>query len=111
MTTRQLAPLLRYLRRVGGADDDSDPALLERFAHRRDDDAFAALVRRHGPMVLGLCRRVLHNDHDADDAFQAVFLLLVRKAGSLRSPEQLGPWLHGVAHRIALKARSSGGCG
>jgi RNA polymerase sigma factor (sigma-70 family) len=109
MTTGQLAPVLRYLRRFrGAAAEDSDQALLTRFAEGRDEEAFAALVRRHGPMVLGACRRVLHDSHDADDAFQAVFLLLVRKAGSLRRPEQLGPWLHGVAHRVALKARALG---
>jgi RNA polymerase sigma factor (sigma-70 family) len=105
----QLAPVLQYLRRVSGAaEDDDDRALLERFARQRDGDAFALLVRRHGPMVLAVCRRVLHNSHDADDAFQAVFLLLLRKAGSLRRPEQLGPWLHGVAQRVALKARALG---
>src|SRR5689334_17382705 len=109
MTTEQLAPVLRYIRRVrGAAADDSDRALLQRFARQRDAEAFALLVRRHGPTVLGVCRRVLHNGHDADDAFQATFLLLLRKAGSLRRPEQLGPWLHGVAHRVALKARCLG---
>jgi RNA polymerase sigma factor (sigma-70 family) len=109
MATRQLAPVLRYIRRVSGAPaDDSDRALLQRFARHGDTEAFAAVVRRHGPMVLGVCRRVLRHTYDADDAFQAVFLLLVRKAGSLRRPEQLGPWLHGVARRVAVKARSLG---
>jgi RNA polymerase sigma factor (sigma-70 family) len=109
MATRQLAPVLRYIRRVSGAPaDDSDRALLQRFARHGDAEAFAGVVRRHGPMVLAVCRRVLRDGHDADDAFQAVFLLLVRKAGSLRRPEQLGPWLHGVAHRVAVKARSLG---
>jgi RNA polymerase sigma factor (sigma-70 family) len=105
----QLAPVLRYIRRLGGvAGDGGDRALLERFVRHGDAEAFAALVRRHGPMVLAVCRRALRDGHDADDAFQAVFLLLVRKAGSLRRPEQLGPWLHGVAHRVAVKARSLG---
>ncbi|HZT79906.1 MAG TPA: sigma-70 family RNA polymerase sigma factor, partial [Gemmataceae bacterium] len=109
MTTGQLAPVLRYIRRVGGAAaGDGDRALLERFTRHGDAEAFAALVRRHGPMVLGVCRRLLHNGHDADDAFQAVFLLLLRKAGSLRRPDHLGPWLHGVARRVALKARCLG---
>jgi RNA polymerase sigma factor (sigma-70 family) len=109
MESGQLAPVLRYLRRVGGAaEEDGDRALLERFAHHRDAEAFAVLVRRHGPMVLGVCRRILHNGPDADDAFQAAFLLLVRKAASLRRPELLGPWLHGVARRVALKARALG---
>src|SRR5258708_5352297 len=109
MMTGQLAPVLRYIRRMSGtAADDSDRALLERFAGQRDEEAFAALVRRHGPMVLGVCQRVLHDRHAADDAFQAVFLLLVRRAGSLRGPEGAGPWLQGVARRVAGKARSLG---
>jgi RNA polymerase sigma factor (sigma-70 family) len=102
MPAGQLLPLLRCLRKLDG---ERDAALLERFARQRDGEAFAALVRRHGPMVLAVCRRLLPHSHDADDAFQAVFLLLVRKADSLRRPEQLGPWLHGVARRVALRAR------
>ncbi|WP_422927823.1 RNA polymerase sigma factor [Singulisphaera sp. PoT] len=80
--------------------------LLERFATGRDPGAFAALVERFGPMVLGLCRRMLDDPHDVEDAFQATFLLLVRKASSIRDGEQLGPWLHGVARRVALRARA-----
>jgi RNA polymerase sigma factor (sigma-70 family) len=80
--------------------------LLARFASRRDEAAFAALVRRHGPMVLGVCRRLLRDPHDADDAFQAAFLVLVHKARSLTRPGSLGPWLYGVAYRTALKARA-----
>ena len=86
--------------------DTSDGQLLARFVARRDEAAFAALVRRHGPTVLGVCRRVLHNPHDADDAFQATFLVLVRKAGSVARPELLGNWLYGVANRAALKANA-----
>src|SRR5437764_7277000 len=109
MATAQAFPILRYIRRVyGAADGEGDAALLGRFAGQRDAEAFAALVRRHGPMVLSVCRRLLGDGHDADDAFQATFLVLLRKAGSLRRPGQLGPWLHGVASRVALKARGLG---
>ncbi len=80
--------------------------LLRQFVASRDGVAFEALVARHGPLVLGVCRRMLGDHHDAADAFQATFLVLVRKAGSLRNAEQLGPWLHGVAFRVAARARS-----
>ena len=89
-----------------GAEVDSDAELLGRFVARRDEVAFAALVRRHGPMVLGVCRRLLREVHDAEDAFQAVFLVFTRKAGAIRKPERLANWLYGVAVRTALKARS-----
>jgi RNA polymerase sigma factor (sigma-70 family) len=95
-------------RRVGpapGGDPDTDGRLLERFATRHDEAAFVALMRRHGPMVLGVCRRVLFDSNDADDAFQATFLVLVRKAGSLGQPELLGNWLYGVAYRTAVRVR------
>jgi RNA polymerase sigma factor (sigma-70 family) len=83
----------------------ADEVLLQQFALRRDESAFEALVKRHGPMVQGVCRRILGDAHDAEDAFQAVFLVLARKSKSIRKPELLANWLYGVACRIARKAR------
>ena len=84
----------------------TDRQLLDQFSCGRDEEAFAELVRRHGPMVLGVCRRVLGDGHAAEDAFQATFLLLVRKSGTLREPDLLASWLYGVACRTAMKARA-----
>src|SRR4051794_36387102 len=110
MPTARLSPIVRHLHTLSGAAAPNglpDRDLLERFTSRGDDAAFALLVRRHGPMVLGVCRRVTRDTHDAEDAFQATFLLLARKAATLRRPEQVGPWLHGVARRTAAKARAA----
>jgi RNA polymerase sigma factor (sigma-70 family) len=99
--------LLSHLRRVATPQQSpSDGELLSCFIERREESAFAALLRRHGPMVLGVCRRVLRNVHDAEDAFQATFLVLVRKATSVRPREAVGNWLYGVAYRTALEARA-----
>ena len=89
------------------AESPADQDLMARYIFVRDNEAFALLVQRHGRMVLGVCRRVLHNHHDAEDACQDAFLILMRKARSLRSTDAVGGWLYGVAYRIALKARTA----
>jgi RNA polymerase sigma factor (sigma-70 family) len=92
---------------LGDGGGLTDGQLLESFLARREEAAFEALVRRHGPMVLSVCRRVLRHAQDAEDAFQATFLVLVRKAASIQPRELVGNWLYGVAYRTALKARTS----
>lgn len=96
---------IRQLVRVASGADLTDSLLLSRFGASRDEAAFASLLQRHGPLVLNVCRRVLGNADDADDAFQATFLVLARKAGSIRQGESVGSWLYGVAFRIASKAK------
>lgn len=96
---------LRSLMAAQQGNEQSDEQLLSAFAQRREEIAFAALVRRHGPMVLSVCRRVLRHSQDAEDAFQATFLVLVEKASRLNRPELLANWLYGVAYRTALHAR------
>src|SRR4051812_25877996 len=107
MPKGRLSGLVRHLRAfsVSGPDGVADSELLERFVCCKDEDAFETLMRRHGPMVLGVCRRILGHTHDAEDAFQATFLVLVRKAASIRPRSQVGNWLHGVARRTALVAK------
>jgi RNA polymerase sigma factor (sigma-70 family) len=104
--TSSILHLIRTTVEGRGAREAADPELLQRFHAQRDQDAFHALIRRHGPMVLDVCRGVLANEADVEDAFQATFLILVRKAGSIRKTGSLASWLHGVAYRTALKARS-----
>src|SRR3984957_6413205 len=110
MAAGHLSEVIQHLRRtvlLREAAELTDGQLLESFISRREGAALEALVRRHGPMVWGVCRRVLSNYHDAEDAFQATFLVLVRRAASLASPELLANWLYGVAHQTAIKARAT----
>ena len=112
MATSALGTVLHNLRRSALVHEEAgltDGELLECFITRRDEAAFEALLRRHGPMVLAVCRRILRNEADAEDAFQATFLVLVRKAASVRPRERVAAWLHGVAYRTALKARAAAG--
>src|ERR1044071_6372803 len=104
MNAARPAEILRRLERADGTGT-TDAELLARFVATRDADAFAELVRRHGPLVLGVCRRVTGHPQDAEDAFQATFLVLAKKAGGLRNAALLGNWLYGVAFRVAWRAR------
>ncbi|MBY0524023.1 MAG: sigma-70 family RNA polymerase sigma factor [Gemmataceae bacterium] len=111
MVNHRLANVMRHLGRLVGRADGAelpDGQLLERFAVQHDHAAFEALVRRHGRLVLGVCQRVLQDLHAAEDAFQAVFLVLARKASSLDRSRPLTSWLYTVAYRLALRARSAG---
>src|SRR5712691_6631161 len=104
------SPILQLIRRTvedQRANHATDQELLCRFRSERDEAAFHTLLCRHGSMVLDVCRNVLGNEADAEDAFQATFLLLARKAGAIRRQASVGSWLHGVAYRVALKARKA----
>src|SRR5580698_6007339 len=112
MATTQMNEVIQHLHRTMLLRDGAGPTdgqLLEDYLSHHAEDALAALVRRHGPMVWGVCCRVLCNHHDAEDAFQATFLVLIRKAASIASKELLANWLYGVAHQTALKARATAG--
>jgi RNA polymerase sigma factor (sigma-70 family) len=109
MDCSRIKPVLRQLRRLAvasEADEMPDAALLEAFTRKRDEDAFAALVRRHGPLVWRVCRRSVGRHDAAQDAFQATFLVLARKAASIRNPAALVGWLHQTAFRIACVAKA-----
>jgi RNA polymerase sigma factor (sigma-70 family) len=109
MADGQWNTVVRFLRGVadaGRAEEGTDGQLLERFLAQRDGEAFAALVRRHAGVVLGVCHRILPVIQDAEDAFQATFLLLAKQAGTIGRRESVGSWLHGVARRVSLRARA-----
>ncbi|CAN5538892.1 hypothetical protein BH10PLA2_BH10PLA2_06310 [soil metagenome] len=108
MASGQLSPVIRFGHRIasGQAAHQSDCQLLDRYITNRDEDAFAILVQRYGGLALGVCRRFLADWHAAEDCCQAVFVILALRASSVRKAEALGPWLHGVALKVAGKARS-----
>src|ERR1017187_289253 len=109
MAREQLGDAIRQIQRLfseGTVSGLSDASLLRQFVSSRDEEAFAALVARHGPMLLSVCRSVLREPRDAEDAFQATFLVLVRRAPSLWIDESLGGWLHRVAYRVAIRANA-----
>jgi RNA polymerase sigma factor (sigma-70 family) len=108
MATSHAGAILRQLHRFAqthAVREASDGQLLERFAVQREEEAFAALMRRHGRLVWSVCRHILPSEHDAEDAFQATFLVLARRATSIRKSESVGSWLHGVAYRLAVRAK------
>ncbi|MFL5245428.1 MAG: sigma-70 family RNA polymerase sigma factor [Gemmataceae bacterium] len=110
MAGRRLQAVLQYIHKVAqplASGETTDGLLLEQFISRRDEAAFGALVRRHGPLVFTVCQRILDNVQDTEDAFQATFLVLVRRARSIAKRQSIGSWLHGVARRIAVRAKSS----
>src|SRR5262245_39292291 len=104
MSANAVPPLLQHVRRLAAAES-SDEHLLQDFLARRSDEAFAALIGRHGPMVLNVCRRILHDAYAAEDVFQATFLVLADRAGAIRRRASLAGFLHGVAYRLAVRAR------
>jgi RNA polymerase sigma factor (sigma-70 family) len=110
MESKGTHPVLGFIRKIAAAGEIrqlTDEQLLKRYATERDEAAFASLVHRHGAVVWRVCRSVLHESHAAEDAFQATFLILVRKAGTIGRPQLLGNWLYGVASRVALRARKT----
>jgi RNA polymerase sigma factor (sigma-70 family) len=109
MANGQLDLVIRHIRKMvgDGSCEGTDQELLERFASHHEEPVFEALMERHGPMVLGVCQRVLDHEQDAEDVFQATFLVLARQARSIRKHGSLGSWLYGVAYRLSLKLRAS----
>src|SRR5262245_16327516 len=108
MPRGQMDGVLRHLRRAATLSQTQrldDAQLLDRYVSCRDEDAFATLVRRYGRLVRSVCRHVLHHEHDIDDAFQVTFLVLARKAGSIRKTASVASWLYSVAYRTAMNAK------
>src|SRR5262249_3307625 len=106
MSAGPVAALLHHVRRVLGDRPPPDGVLLDQFARRADEEAFAALMRRFGPLVWSVSRRGTRHEQDAEDVYQATFLLLARKARSIRKSGSVSSWLYGVAHRLALRTRA-----
>ncbi|MEO2090166.1 MAG: sigma factor, partial [Gemmataceae bacterium] len=106
MATTPMNRAIQHLVAACGRDGMTDGELLTRFLSGRDDAALTALVRRHGPMVWGVCCRILRSHHDAEDAFQATFLVLIKKAATLPNRDMVGNWLYGVAHQTAVRMRA-----
>jgi RNA polymerase sigma factor (sigma-70 family) len=110
MGTQSLVSVLRYFRQLASPiepEDHSDGTLLQEFVGRRDEAAFTELLERHGPLVIRICRQILGNSPDAEDAFQATFLVLARKAASIRKQESLAAWLHRVAVNLSRRVRAA----
>src|SRR5882757_3143914 len=109
MAVNQLGSIVRFVHTIKSQEESAqlaDDRLLARFVSERDESAFTALVKRHNAMVMGVCRRILTDHHQAEDAMQATFLVLARKAASIKQRQAVASWLFGVATRTALKARS-----
>src|SRR5436309_3347070 len=107
MAGKQLEPVISYIRRLAfsAERDQEDSELLNRFVANGDEASFAMLVARHGPLVWRACKHALDQEQDAEDVFQATFMVLAQRAGSIRKSASVGPWLFGVAQRLAMKAK------
>src|SRR6266404_1516817 len=109
MAKAPLDVVVRHIRKIVDVQalvEATDEQLVERFARGHEELAFATLLRRHGPMVLGVSQGILRQREDAEDVFQATFLLLARKAGSIRKRQSVASWLHGVAYRLAVRVKA-----